>query len=38
MNRSRERTFKEIIVAVELGVQVTVDQGQDLELAQIEIG
>ena len=30
--------FQEIMVTVELGVQVTVDQGQDLELAQIEIG
>ena len=30
--------FQEIMVTVELGVQGTVDQGQDLELAQIEIG
>ena len=30
--------FQEIMVTVELGVQVTVGQGQDLELAQIEIG
>ena len=30
--------FQEIMVAIELGIQVTVDQGQDLEVAQIEIG
>ena len=30
--------FQEIMVTVELRVQVTVDQGQDLELAQTEVG
>ena len=30
--------LQEIIIVVEVEVQVTVDQGQDLELAQIEIG
>ena len=29
---------QEIMVVVEIEVQVTVDQGQDLELVQIEIG
>ena len=29
---------QEIIVVAEIEVQVTVDQGQDLELVQIEIG
>ena len=30
--------LQEIMVVVEIEVQVTVDQGQDLELVQIEIG
>ena len=29
---------QEIIIVVEIEVQVTVDQGQDLELVQIDIG
>ena len=33
-----KRHSQEIMVVVEIEIQVTVDQGQDLELVQIEIG